>query len=241
MCARGELGNARLAGRKVGSELLPLSGKLCGARRDLLLGLAERVLLATEREPLTNRAHHAAQGAERTRRRRSRTDVSVLGGLVFLLHQLNALVDITASLQQVIVRLLHLIVRKVHAGLREIEPILDGRLVGVGGPGELLGELPDAFRFARERLLRLAQALLDLARFHTERRRMRLEVPQGGGESEIELMIGDLYGRLCERLLIGRNRKARQPLRCQERVLVDDRHGTLGRCGRGRRRSQMLH
>ena len=157
---------------------------------------------------------------------------------MLLLHLLNALVDVAAGLQQIIVRLVHLILREVHARLREIEPVLDGRLLGVGGLGELLGELLDAFRSARQGLLRIVQALLDLARLRTERWRVRLEVPQCGGEGEIELVIGGLHGRLCERLLLGRVGKARQTLRRKEGVLVDDRHGALGRCGRGGRRSR---
>src|SRR5215831_3750429 len=194
LCARSKLGNTRLAGREVGSELLPLGGELCGARGNLLLCLGERALLAAQREPLTNRAHHATQGAERAGRRRGCRGVAALGGLVLLLHLLNALVDIAAGLQQVLVRLLHLILRKLQARLREIEPVLNGWLVGIGGLGELFGELLDAFRFARQRLLRIVEAVLNLARFRTEEWRVRLEVPQCGGEGEIELMIRGLHG-----------------------------------------------
>src|SRR5262252_7405105 len=136
LCARSKLGNARFAGREVGSELLPLGGELCGARGNLLLCLGERALLAAQREPFTKRAHHATQGAERAGRRRGcRGGVAALGGLVLLLHLLNALVDVAAGLQQVLVRLLYLILRKLQARLREIEPVLNGWLVGIGGLG----------------------------------------------------------------------------------------------------------
>src|SRR5262249_61372472 len=95
---------------------VPLRGAAVGAARARLAGaVGGGVSLAARREPLTNRAHHATQGAERAGRRRGCRGDAALGGLVLLLHLLNALVNIAAGLQQVLVRLLHLILRKLQA------------------------------------------------------------------------------------------------------------------------------
>ena len=64
---------------------------------------------------MANSADHTAQRAQRTGSDRSGgPTLAVLGGLVLLLHALNALVNVASRLQQILVGLLHLILGELH-------------------------------------------------------------------------------------------------------------------------------
>ena len=67
---------------------------------------------------------------------------------MLLLHRLDALVHVAARLQQLLVRLLDLVLLESHLRLRQIEAVLQRGLVGIARPCELRRQLLDGVAIA---------------------------------------------------------------------------------------------
>ena len=225
MFARGELGG----------DLRPLRRQLSGAVGGVLLRFRERLTLLMHGVPAAHLAHEAPQTAEPARRSRhgGRRGIA-FRGVVLLLHHLDALMQVAAGLQQIVVRFLYFVLREFHLRLGQIEPVLDGSLVGVRSLGERAAQALDLLRVMLLLFLGIEQTLLDLNGLGAEHRRMRLDVADRGAEGQVQLVIGELHRRLRQRLLLGGSGEARQAFGRQERVLIDDGHRTgSGRLGCG--------
>ena len=156
---------------------------------------------------------------------------------MLLLRGLDQLVHVAAGLQQVVVGLLDLVLLQFDLRLQQVQLVLDRGLVGIGGLRELRLEAGHRVGVARELLLRPCQGVLDAVRLLAEHGGVCLDVAQRGTEGEVELVVGELQRLLGQRTLVGGACQARQPLRGQEGVLVDDRD--VGRSG-GRRRDHRM-
>jgi len=138
---RGEFGNSLFARGEIGGDLLALRRELAGAVGGVLLRFGERLALLMHRVPATHLAHQAAQTAEPARRSRhgGRRGIA-FRGVVLLLHHLDALMQVAAGLQQIVVRFLYFVLRKFQLRLGQLEPVLEGSLVGIRSLGERGGE-----------------------------------------------------------------------------------------------------
>ncbi len=139
---------------------------------------------------------------------------------MLLHHLLNALMQIAARVHQILVRLLHLILIELQLRLREVQLILERALLRSRRLRERAGELGDIRLVGLEQALRLLQADLDLLRLVAQNRRVRLDLPQCGGERDVEFVVGKLHRRFRNGSLVIRSGQQRQALGVQQRRLV---------------------
>ena len=66
-----------------------------------------------------------------------------LSFFVLLLHLFDAVVDVSARIGQIALRVVHIVGRNVQVGLRQIELILQRILLGLAGLRDFRGELID--------------------------------------------------------------------------------------------------
>ena len=194
-----EVRDALFAHREVGGDLRSLRRELRRTVGGAPLGRGDLAPLAPEREPAAHLPDEASESRKGARSRRGSHGHIAHGGFVLLLHHLDALVEVPAGLQQILARLLHLVLLELHLRLGELEAVLDGGLLGIRGLLERGGEALHLLGVRLELFLRALEALLQLLRLGGQLRRVRLDVAQRAREREIELVIGDLHGGLSQR------------------------------------------
>jgi hypothetical protein len=133
----------------------------------------------------------------------------------------DALMQISAGLEQIRVRLRHLIAVEVELGLGKIQPILQRALICIPRLCQCGREPGHACLVAVEQLLQALEAVLHALRRLRKRGRVRLDLAQRRGECNLELLIGPAQRRLCERALFGRQGQTRELLSAEEQTFID--------------------
>jgi hypothetical protein len=124
-------------------------------------------------------------------------------GRVPLSHALDALMLIPTCLEEVLVRLIDLILIELQLRARQVELILQRGFLRIAGLGHCRGQPLDRRLVGVEPLLRFLQPLLELLGCGTQYRRMGFDTPQGGGECQVELVIGQSIGGLRKGPFVG--------------------------------------
>ena len=141
--------------------------------------------------------------------------------VMLLFQRFDALLQISAGFDQVLVRFLQFILVQVELRLGNIQLVLQRVFLRLLGLCNSRNQFLDPLLIGVEQSLGLADAVFDLERIGAQRRRVRFHIAQCGREGEGERVVGDPQRRLSIGLFVGGFRQPRQPLRRRVGALID--------------------